>query len=131
MKKKKFILEPKISPAKKRRDQARATKLLSQIRSYEEWIAEPDTRGRAALKSLCEQSPELFGGSLREFYDKFVGQLVRIQQQGDPTEYVARKLGRMGGKASAKALTAAERTERARKAGLAGGRGRTKKGGKR
>jgi hypothetical protein len=43
-------------------------------------------------------------------------------------EYL-RKIARRGGKAAAKALTAAERRERARKAGRAGGRGRSKKGG--
>jgi general stress protein YciG len=43
---------------------------------------------------------------------------------------VMRELGRMGGKASAKALTPAERKEKARQAGLAGGRGRAKKGGR-
>jgi general stress protein YciG len=42
-----------------------------------------------------------------------------------------REIGRKGGKASAKKLTAAERRDRARRAGLAGGRGRGKKGGTR
>lgn len=36
-------------------------------------------------------------------------------------------LGRRGGKARAKKMTAEERSESARKAGLAGGRGRPKK----
>lgn len=36
-------------------------------------------------------------------------------------------LGRRGGKARAKKMTAEERSESARKAGLAGGRGRGKK----
>lgn len=42
-----------------------------------------------------------------------------------------KKIARRGGKASAKGLTAEQRTERARKAGLAGGRGRAKKGDRR
>ena len=42
-----------------------------------------------------------------------------------------RELGRMGGKASARSLTAEQRAARARKAGKAGGRGRAKKGGRR
>lgn len=42
---------------------------------------------------------------------------------------VLRELARLGGKASAKKLTKAQRTERARKAGLAGGRGRPAKKG--
>ncbi len=44
---------------------------------------------------------------------------------------VLSEIGRKGGKASAKKLTAAQRTERARRAGLAGGRGRGKRGGTR
>jgi general stress protein YciG len=42
---------------------------------------------------------------------------------------VMRELGRRGGKASAAKLTAKQRSEKARKAGEQGGRGRTKKGG--
>jgi general stress protein YciG len=42
---------------------------------------------------------------------------------------VMRELGRRGGKASAAKLTAKQRSEKARKAGKQGGRGRTKKGG--
>ena len=41
------------------------------------------------------------------------------------------EMARKGGKASAAKLTAKQRSERARKAGLAGGRGRAKKGGAR
>jgi hypothetical protein len=44
---------------------------------------------------------------------------------------VMSEMGRRGGKARAKSLTAAQRHEQARKAGRAGGRGRTKKGGAR
>jgi len=121
---KKFVLEPKLSPAKKRRDQARAGKILRTLKSYEEWVAGPETAARAAIERLCKTQPELFGRTLREYYAKFVGQLVKIQEEGNPTAYVVRELGRKGGKASAKKLTAAQRRERARRAGLAGGRGR-------
>lgn len=44
---------------------------------------------------------------------------------------VMRELGRRGGKASAKALTAEQRRAKARRAGKLGGRPRTKKGGRR
>jgi hypothetical protein len=54
------------------------------------------------------------------------------KQQRDLLRATLRELGRQGGKASARKLTARERTERARRAGRAGGRGRPKaKGGKR
>ena len=44
-------------------------------------------------------------------------------------ELTVSEMARKGGKAAAAKLTAKQRTERARKAGLAGGRGRAKKGG--
>jgi general stress protein YciG len=46
-------------------------------------------------------------------------------------ELTVTEMARKGGKAAAAKLTAKQRTERARKAGLAGGRGRAKKGGTR
>ena len=53
------------------------------------------------------------------------------KKQREALGEVLRELGRLGGKASAAKLTAKQRSEKARKAGLAGGRSRSKKGGKR
>lgn len=57
--------------------------------------------------------------------------LPLTKKQREVLGSVLRELGRMGGKASAAKLTAKQRSEKARKAGLAGGRGRAKKGGRR
>jgi len=53
---------------------------------------------------------------------------LRNELREEPT---VTEIARRGGKAAAAKLTAKQRIERARKAGLAGGRGRAKKGGNR
>lgn len=120
MKEHKFKLEPKISPAKKRRDQAWATRMLTRIKSFEDWVAGMSERERSDLERLYSRNPQLWGGgTLRGFYEKFVTQIQEIQRDGSPTTYVLTELGREGGRASAKALTPEQRTSRARKAGKA------------
>jgi hypothetical protein len=56
---------------------------------------------------------------------------LRQEMRDELREEIHAEISRSGGVATAAKLTAKQRTERARKAGLAGGRGRTKKGGKR
>jgi hypothetical protein len=68
-----------------------------------------DTERRQLIEGLCSSKPDRWGKNLREFYDTFVKQL----------EDLVREVGRQGGKASANSLSPAQRTERARKAGLA------------
>jgi len=115
---KEYVLIPKISKAKKRKDQAWATRTLGSLKPFDRWMREMMPDRRAQLEELCAQNPQSWG-SPREFYDKFVAELIEIQRNGSPETYVAKELGRMGGKASAKSLTAKQRSERARKAGQA------------
>ena len=115
-----FRLEARISPAKKRRDQAWATRMLSRIKSFDDWIAGLSEDERSGFERLYSRDPQLWGGgTLRGFYEKFVMQIQDIQRNGSPTTYILTELGRQGGKASAKALTSAQRIARARKAGKA------------
>ncbi len=107
------------SPTQMRKDQARAAKMLRQLKSYDVWVAGMSEEERAETERQFVGSP-VFGGSLRGFYDRFVKELEEIQRFGSPTTYVFPKaVGRLGGKASARNLTPQQRTERARKAGKA------------
>jgi hypothetical protein len=108
MEKKKFVRKPKTPSTKRRR--GRATKLLSRLKTYDDWITGLDSERRALVEGLCSKEPQRFGSTLREFYDRFVGHVE---------ELAMRELGRKGGKASAKSLTPEQRTARARKAGKA------------
>jgi hypothetical protein len=120
MNEQRFKLEAKISPAKKRKDQAWVTRMLSRIKTFEDWVAGMSESERSDLERLYSRKPQLWGGgTLRGFYEKFVAQIQEIQRDSAPTTYVLTELGRKGGKASAKALTPAQRTARARKAGKA------------
>src|ERR1051326_2515740 len=115
-----FRLEAKISPARKRKDQAWATHMLSRIKSFDDWVAGMSQHERSDLERLYSSNPQLWGGgTLRGFYEKFIAQIQEIQRDGSPTTYILTELGRKGGKASAKALTPEQRTARARKAGRA------------
>ncbi len=107
------------SPAQMRKDQARAERMLQQLKSYDVWVAGMSAKERAEIDQHLADST-LFGGTLRGFYDQFVNELEEIRRHGSPTTYVfPRAAGRTGGKASARSLTPQQRIERARKAGKA------------